>query len=151
MALSNYDIMNIGKEMGLEIVGVFSKDQMPLRHQVGSYYINLQNHDEGNGTHWVFARIFENGRAIYFDPFGTLPPIEVRNFLKPFSPYATSNRYIQDNHSNKCGYFCIGCDVFFTYDYKKGQSIDERFDDFLNMFSIQKKLNDKIIFEYLNK
>ena len=151
MALSNYDIMNIGKELGLEIVGVFSKDQLPSRHQVGSYYINLQNHDEGNGTHWVFARIFENGKAIYFDPFGTLPPIEVRDFLKPFSPYGTNNRYIQDNHSNKCGYFCIGCDVFFTHDCKKGQDIDERFDDFLNMFSINKKLNDKIIFEYLNK
>ena len=151
MALSNFDILEIGRQLKLDIVGVFSKDKLPTERQVGSYYINMEDQNDGNGTHWVFCRIFENGKAVYFDPFGTLAPIEIKDFLKPFRPYATSNRHIQDNPSDKCGYFCIGCDVFFTYNSNKKRDLFENFDDFLNMFSINKKINDTIIMEYLNK
>jgi len=149
MALSNYDILEMGRQMDLNIVGVFSKDRLPKDYQVGSYYINLENSNEGNGTHWAYAEIFDDGKALYFDPFGTLAPIEVKDWLKPFRPYPTSNRHIQDNNSDKCGYFCLSCDVFFTYDTKEKKSLAENYDDFLNMFSINKKLNDTIVMEYL--
>ena len=149
MSLTNFDILELCKQLQLNCVGVFSKDKLPTERQVGSYYINMEDEGDGGGTHWVFARIFENGKAVYFDPFGTLDPIEVKDFLKPFRPYATSNRHIQDNPSDKCGYFCIGCDVFFTYDRNKKKDLYENYDTFLNMFSIHKKLNDKIIMEYL--
>lgn len=151
MALSNYDIETICNNLRLDLRGVFSKDRLPKHRRVGSYYVNLEDFDDGEGSHWVMFRIFDNGKAIYFDPFGVLPPKEVQDFLLPFKPFATSNRHIQDNKSTKCGYFCIACDYFFTYDAIKKRDVDENFDDFLNMFSTDKLKNDRIVMEYLRK
>lgn len=150
--ITNFDIEEIANELKLPIIGVFSKDKLPQKRAVGSYYINMEDHNKGNGTHWVFARIFPNGKAIYFDSFGISPPEQVRDFLKPFAPFAFSNRQIQDVVSENCGRFCILCDYFFTYQLcgKKKNckcDIDERFDDFLNSWSINTKTNDKILKE----
>lgn len=149
MALSNFDLENISKTMGFPLVGVFSKDRLPEKHYLGSYYINMENDDDGGGTHWVYARIFSNGEAIYFDSFGVPMPTQVKEFLKPFKPIPTNNRHIQDNTSKKCGYFDLACDKFFTYNNNVKKSVAENFDNFLNMFSIDKPLNDRIVMEYL--
>ena len=93
VALTNFEIEDICKQMGLPIVGVFSKDQLPEKRFVGSYYVNLEDADDGGGTHWVFMRIFPDKKAIYMDSFGVLAPIEIKDFLKPFRPYATNNRH----------------------------------------------------------
>ncbi len=151
MALSNFDLEDICRSMDLPLVGVFSKDRLPDKHYIGSYYINMENDEDGNGTHWVFARIFPNKEAIYFDSFGVLMPPYIKDFLKPFKPIPSSHRHIQDNTSTKCGYFDLACDKFFTYNLKKTKSIAENYDDFLNMFSIDKKLNDIIVMEYLGE
>ena len=85
------DILEMGRQMDLNIVGVFSKDRLPKDYQVGSYYINLENSNEGNGTHWAYAEIFDDGKALYFDPFGTLAPIEVKDCT--FCIWIISTRY----------------------------------------------------------
>jgi hypothetical protein len=130
MSLTNFELEDIAKSLGLPIVGVFSKDQLPSKRIVGSYYINLQNSDEGSGTHWVFARIFPCGKAIYYDSFGIAMPIEVEEFLKPFKPIAYSNRQIQDIKSSNCGRYCILTDYFFSYQIKEKireyKSVEER-------------------------
>jgi hypothetical protein len=151
VALTNFEIEDICKQMQLPIVGVYSKDKLPEKRYIGSYYVNLEDHNAGGGSHWVFMRIFPNKKAIYMDSFGVLAPVEIKDFLKPFRPYATNNRHFQDNKSSMCGYFDIACDKFFEYDANKKKSVDENFDDFLNMFSINKLANDKIVMEYLKK
>lgn len=147
--ITNFDILEITKSLKLDVVGVFSKNQLPQKRYIGSYYINMEDHDKGNGTHWVFARIFPFRKAIYFDSFGVNPPEEVRDFLKPFAPFAFSNRHIQDIDSVLCGKFCIMCDYFFTYQAPKlnANNVEEYFDDFLNSWTIHPKLNDKILNE----
>ena len=77
MSLTNLELEEIAKSLSLPLISVCPKDQLPSRRIVGSYYINLQNHNEGNGTHWVYARIFPCGKAIYFDSFGIAMPVEV--------------------------------------------------------------------------
>ena len=149
--LSNYDIEDICKKLKLPLVGVFSKDRMPDRHYIGSYYINMQNYDDGDGTHWVYARIFPNGQALYFDSYGFKSPVEIETFLKGFKPYATNNRQIQSLKSENCGLYCIACDYFFTYDADKNKSIVDNYSDFINMWSADPIKNDKILKEYLNK
>ena len=146
--ISNFEIEDIAHKHKLPIVGVFSKDELPAKRKVGSYYINLQSSDDGNGTHWTFCRIFENGKAIYFDSFGAPMPQEVAKFLSIFKPIATNNRQIQDLHSEMCGWFCLALDYFFTYDAKSKDHIEE-YDDFLNIWSFKPKLNDKILDDYL--
>lgn len=148
--LSNVDIENICIDLKLPCVGVFSKNRMPIHHQVGSYYINLQDEEDGNGTHWAMCKIFKNGKAIYFDSFGFQLPEDIKEFLKPFRPIPYNNRQIQDVGSSFCGWYCISCDYFFTH-HAKGRDIEEDYDDFLNLFSINKKTNDKIAIELLDK
>jgi hypothetical protein len=53
--LSNFDIIDI-KELQLDycFVGVYSKDLLPKDLKRTKFYIvNMQDHDEGDGTHWV--------------------------------------------------------------------------------------------------
>jgi len=148
--LSNIEIEEIAGDLKLPIVGVFSKDKLPEKRYIGSYYINLQNEDDGGGTHWVFFRLFPNHKAVYFDSFGLPMPEDVKQFLKPFSPIPYSNRQIQDVKSQYCGWFCIACDYYFQYDAKKREDIEDQFDDFLNIFSFNQSTNDRILKEYLN-
>ena len=153
--ITNYDIQEIAQGLKLPIVGVFSKDKLPQRRSVGSYYVNMEDSDKGSGTHWVFMRIFPCGSALYFDSFGISPPEPVRDFLKPFTPFPFSNRQIQDVESENCGRFCILCGYFFTHQVKKKlkntDMVAECFDDFLNSWSIDTRTNDKILMERFNK
>jgi len=144
--MTNIDLENMADKLGLPIVGVFSKDELVDGHkprQVGSYYINMQDSSKGNGTHWIFAKIFESGHGLYFDSFGFSPPIAVQEFLKPFKPYAVNTRDIQDYDSDNCGRFCLLCD-YHTPHY-------DTYNNFLELWSDDKKRNDKILKELLNK
>lgn len=153
--LNSDEIQDFEVSLGMDFVGVFSKDELPLPPiQAGDYYINLQDHDEGNGTHWTFFKIFDKGnkknwKAIYFDPFGVYMPEEVRSFLKPFAPIAVNNRQIQGLTQETCGHYCKACAYFMTFDYNKKKTINENFYDFINMFSDNTDNNNKILKEYL--
>lgn len=154
--ITNFQILEIGESLQLPIIGVFSKDKLPKKRSIGSYYVNMQDRDAGSGTHWVFFKIFSSGYAAYFDSFGIPCPIEIKDFLKPFAPFPFSNRQIQDLKSELCGKFCILCDYYFTHQVKReklknNNDISECFDDFLNSWSIDTKLNDKILKERINR
>ena len=143
--MTNVDLENMADKLGLPIVGVFSKDELigddKAPRQIGSYYINMQDSTEGNGTHWIFAKIFESGHGLYFDSFGFSPPIAVQEFLKPFKPYAVNKRDIQDYNSDNCGRFCLLCD-YYTPKY-------DDYGDFLELWSDNTKENDKIVHKLL--
>jgi hypothetical protein len=160
MSLTNFEIEEICKSAKLPLISVCSKDQLPSRRIVGSYYINLQNSNEGSGTHWVFARIFECGKAIYFDSFGIAMPTEVEEFLKPFKPIAYSNRQIQDIKSELCGRYCLLCDYFFSHQLRTllptstkefRCPVDIYFEEFLNSWSDDTIKNNQICKERFNK
>jgi len=140
-ALTNLDLEDYAKQLKLPLIDVCSKDQLPP-FKVGSYYINMQNSTDGDGSHWVLLKIFDDQHALYFDSFGIYPPKPITDRIKnvPFS-----NREIQDIHSNACGYFVLACDKYMTPLHKP---ILEQFDDFLNIFRDPKQ-NDKILGDYL--
>jgi hypothetical protein len=149
--LTNFDLENMCKNEGLDLIGVFSKDDMPSRRVCGSYIINLQDQEDGNGTHWVCCKIFPNRKVCYFDSFGFPMSLETKEFLNPFKPVAQSNRHIQDLKSDMCGYFCFAFIKYFDDFNCKKNDIYEAYDDFLNCFSINEKTNDKIVMELINK
>jgi hypothetical protein len=149
--LSNFELEDIAEKNNFDLIGVFSKNMMPKERVAGSYIINLQDYEDGGGTHWVSCKIFNNKKCCYFDPFGMPAPIEVNSFLMPFKPIATNNRVIQDYKSDKCGYFCLSFIKYFDdFDTKKS-NVFEAYDDYLNCFSNNTKTNDKIVMELLNK
>lgn len=161
--ISNFDIERICKKLDLPLVGVFSKDKLPTERKIGSYYINLQNHNDGDGTHWVLAKIYcdderkneetiavLNGKrvyrcgAIYFDPFGLDMPKEVERFLEPFKPIPFSNRHIQNIRSEVCGWYCIACD-YALEDKQNGETYLEDFEKFIALWSEEPSKNLKIL------
>ena len=145
-ALSNFELEEKAKQLRLPLVGVFSKDKIPSL-QVGSYYINMQDADEGEGTHWVLLKIFDNKHALYFDSFGMPPPKDIIEKVKTAIPY--SNRHIQDISSHACGYYVLACDKYMSSVRRK--KLQEQYDDFLNLFKSDTKMNDGILLDYINK
>jgi len=79
---SSTDLERTAQILKLPLVGVFSKDTLPNRCYVGSYIINMENSDVGNGTHWVLLKIFPTKEVIYFDSFGMSVPPLVKEFVK---------------------------------------------------------------------
>ena len=145
---SSTDLERTAQMLKLPLVGVYSKDTLPNRCYVGSYIINMEDSDVGNGTHWVLLKIFPTKEVIYFDSFGLSVPPLVKDFVK--GKIATSTRQIQDIDATTCGYFCIACDDYMTYQ-KQHRPIYERFDDFLNIFKADTKKNDEILLDYLHQ
>jgi hypothetical protein len=147
--LSNFDIERIADDLDLPIIGVFSKNELPKEREVGSYYINLQSSNEGDGTHWTLAKIYcdeereENKvrsgedlmcEALYFDPYGLDMPIEVADFLKPFKPIPYNNRQIQGVNQTECGWYCLLTD--YTLEHKqKGETYLEDYNKYLASWS----------------
>ena len=145
---SSTDLERTAQMLKLPLVGVYSKDTLPNRCYVGSYIINMEDSDVGNGTHWVLLKIFPTKEVIYFDSFGLSVPPLVKDFVK--GKIATSTRQIQDIDATTCGYFCIACDDYMTYQ-KQHRPIYERFDDFLNIFKADTKKNDEVLLDYLHQ
>jgi hypothetical protein len=145
---SSTDLERTAQILKLPLIGVFSKDKLPNRCYVGSYIINLENSDVGNGTHWVLLKIFPSKEVLYFDSFGLSVPPLIKDFIK--GKIATSTRQIQDIDATTCGYYCIACDDYMTYQ-NKHRPIYERYDDFLNIFKADTKKNDKILLDYLRQ
>ena len=168
--LSNFDIERICNKLKLPIIGVFSKDTLPDKKdgKIGSYYINLQNHNEGSGTHWVMCKIYcddereeeteykaidKKGKrlfrcgAIYFDPFGVGMPREVEEFLAPFKPVSYSNRHIQNVNSSECGWYCISCDYALEHKQDTDTYLKD-FEKFLNMWSDKQTENLTLLKSY---
>jgi hypothetical protein len=148
--LSNFDLEDMAEKDGLDLIGVYSKNKLPTSRRVGSYVINMEDAEDGNGTHWVAFKIFENGKCCYFDSFGVIYPKDVGDFLSVFKPIATNNRPIQDINSIKCGYFCLSFIKYFN-NFNLKNDVYEAYDDFLNCFSNDPKKNDKIVTELLKK
>jgi hypothetical protein len=155
--LSNFDIERICRKLELPIVGVFSKDRIPNDVKIGSYYINLQDANDGDGTHWVMFKIYDNDDredtskkkkesigALYFDPFGVDMPKEVASFLKPFKPIPYSNRQIQGLKQEECGWYCIACD--YSLEHKQdGETYLEDFHKFISLWSDSASTNLKYL------
>jgi len=148
-ATSNIDLEDMAGRLKLNLVGVYSKDELPDKIQVGSYIINLQDSTEGNGTHWTLIMVFDRKNALYFDAFGQIFPKEVGTFLKNYKPIPYSNRIIQDIDSNRCGLYCIACMHYMSRIRRK--EMLEQYDDFLNLFRGNPKQNDNILVDYLKK
>jgi hypothetical protein len=68
--LSNFEIMDLIKDINLDyhFGGVYSKNQLPKELMRNQFYIvNLQDHDEGSGTHWTVFYYNPPLTSVYFD------------------------------------------------------------------------------------
>jgi len=157
--LSNFDIERIARKMKLPIKGVYSKDELQnVKREIGSYYVNMENANEGGGSHWVLAKIYDDDSrndeddakethkvgALYFDPFGLDMPREVERFLSPFKPIPYNNRQIQSLQSTQCGWYCIACDYSLEYRQNDDTYLED-YEKFLALWSNKPTDNLKLL------
>ena len=143
--LSNFQLLDIIKDKKLDYYfgGIYSKDQLPKELIRDKFYIiNLQDHDEGSGTHWTVFYYNKPLTSIYFDSYGFIAPLDVENRIKP---YIYNDKEIQDFDSSACGYYCI---AFIQFLYNKDNK-QNAFKTFLSLFKLQTLKNDKILYNLL--
>ena len=142
--LSNIDIIKILDSYDIKINGVYSKDQLPKHLEEGWYIINLENHDQGNGTHWTCFKFQRALPSIYFDSFGIDCP---EHLHLEIMPYIYNQREIQDLDSSCCGWFCIALIKYFHKNIFTNDAV--LFRRFCNRFSKNTLLNDGILNQIL--
>ena len=160
--ITNFDIEELSKRLGLPLLGIVNKDRLDtIEKQLGSYYINMQNYDDGEGTHWVYARLYcdddrdsdkdddEYGvvKCLYFDPFGLDMPKEVEEYFKEFKPISYSKKQIQNIRSSQCGWYCVACDYELT-NRPIGETYLADYESFLEMWSDEPDENLKLLKAY---
>ena len=142
--LTNFDLERIAKEMKINLIGVYSKDELyGIARKNGAYIVNMQDSGVGEGTHWL-ELIKNKGVSYYFDSYDVSPPIAVMDFLKG-SKIGYSINDIQSISSGECGFFCLG---WFKY-LKGSKNIAKDYDDFINLFSENEERNDAILYKLL--
>jgi hypothetical protein len=107
-SISNFDLEDLAHEWGIVLNGVVAKDHLNGGVKQGGYIINLQDYNDGEGTHWV-ALYVEKKNIVYFDSFGGAPPADVLRFMKRAREYARYGCIDQIQHldSEACGFYCL--------------------------------------------
>ena len=143
-ALSNLEIIDIIKTRKLDkhFGGVYSKDQLRELIRDKFYIVNMQDSNEGNGTHWTAFYYNYPSTSIYFDSYGFIAPKDVQQKI---TPYIFNDAEIQDFNSSACGFYCI---AFITYLYNKTDKV-QMYKTFLKLFKLETIKNDKILQELL--
>lgn len=133
--LTNFELIDLCKKYHIPLRGVYMKDQLPMHLKNGNYIINLQSSNGGknHGTHFT-ALIVEGFNACYFDSFGAPCPLEVRRFVQKRKGIhlGFNNWIIQDLHSQKCGWFCLG--FLLNNERSLKSNLYEKANDYVNIF-----------------
>ena len=165
-ALSDHQIRDLAKRMGLELAFVDFKSDLvlqPLEYNKG-YIVNLADEKDKNGkandgTHWTafIIRKYPNGTVapMYFDSFGCVAPEQVTDYVNHFTkvhevPYNTKD--IQSLMSGVCGYYCLAW--LYAISQKMPHSSGDLYhdsDQFLELFEDLNKSADFKKNEYILK
>lgn len=144
--MTNVDLEEKAVRLHIPLVGVFSKDKLPITNKDGGYIINLQDSDDGPGTHWT-AFYVEGSSKVYFDSFGVIPPLSVQRFLR--NKYVYSTKHIQNIQSEICGYYVLYF-IWFMWNHRyKIKDLRKRFCAFLRLFSSDPTKNKTLLQKYI--
>lgn len=137
--LSNFDLQ---RKLGnvKDFRGVFSHDSLPKSINENEYSIvNLQNKNQP-GSHWVLIVNRSPEKYVYyFDSFGIAPSEIIAKYLKTSGKAIMfNNRQLQENISNRCGYFC----AFIVTKVDSGMSF---YDALFSLFQHPTEKNEKMV------
>lgn len=145
--LSSDEIDEIMRMMKIRnFKGCYSKNKLPDKLENDFWYIvNLENSNDGNGTHWTCFR-YTPDEIIYFDSYGFYPPIEIMEKSKGNIIYCS--KQIQDINATSCGWYCIGC----IMNSIKSPTMNEekKFKRYIDMFCNDTRKNDGVLRRYIN-
>ena len=145
MATSNVQLIELGKFYKLNLYPPICKNELEGMVPMDmSYIINLQDSDDGGGTHWVSLKVLGN-QACYFDSFGCVPPPIVSAFVKRRRGCKmVYNRFIiQDLKSERCGLFALACLLYLAT--HKNDDLFFNYNNFINGFDENTLINDMVL------
>lgn len=125
--------------------GWYSKDTLPNQLKYGWYMVNMQDHNKGNGTHWVCLK-YNPFTSIYFDSFGVILPYDILERCNHNMVY--NEEQIQDINSTACGWFCI---ALILSDKDKNLNEGVFLNRYIHNFSKDTLINDRILKDLLKK
>lgn len=155
MLLSDVNLISLCREFNIKLNAILSKDEYnSISPELGCYIINLQDAQEGNGTHWTCITVHKT-YILYFDPFGIPIPRPIKHFMSRNSknvPVYFSEDQIQPIDSVFCGWYCLFF-LYFTSVLHKTQWNGHRLLDWHNsMYSLTNRhLNDRILQALIKK
>lgn len=145
-SLSNIEIDEYYKGVP-QFGGVFCKDQLPKKMNNKCYIINMQDSDEGSGSHWVAVMDVNPKETVYFDSFGENDaPIDIEKFLKTRKKGKKLMRnkiQLQKLDSSSCGEYCI----YFVNHAILGNSLNNT----LKGFTKNPVINEHILRKYFGQ
>jgi hypothetical protein len=145
--LTNIELIDLANRMNIKLNGVLMKDEATHNCPNGYYIFNLQNHNQ-NGTHWVALFKKSNKQYYYCDPFGIPPPETLINLLQSNEKHLFYNdTQIQHIDSILCGYYCL----LFLYMMQQSKSTADNIAQFLQLFYLDTKKNDKELKKIISK
>jgi hypothetical protein len=127
--------------------GCFSKDEIRTKLADGYYVINLQDSNDGNGSHWCclfVSKYFD----LYFDSYGFICPENIEQLCDKI---IYSEKMLQSLNSSSCGYYVI---LFIMYMNKfdiNDKMLIVKYNNFINLFNNDVNMNDKILKNELSK
>jgi len=142
--------MMLANRMGLPVVWIGNKDNLPDKLKQGAYIVNLQDDEDADGndlpgTHWTAFVVTDEGAA-YSDSFGFPPPSQVQQFLRPLRPYSYTSTQIQNIQSGHCGRYALFF-IHFLLTHKGG--MESRIDAYMDLWSANPKNNLKLLDAYM--
>ena len=102
--LTNFELYDYAKKLGINLRGIFMRDNLPLSPLENESAIVNFNKSGENGSHWV-CYYKKGDLKIYFDSFGQVVLREIRDYLK--SPIYRNTDIIQPINTPICGHLCL--------------------------------------------
>lgn len=131
------ELFKLADKYSILLNAIVFKDQLyDMEIMRGGYIINMADSDS-IGTHWVAFWVDDarkNDAVVYFDSFGVVPPMEVREALKKIAlKVLVSDKQVQNINSGWCGIY----NLFFLWFMQNHPKIplQQRLEKFLDLFS----------------
>lgn len=142
MELNTQQILQIlrkDKFSKTHFLGVFARDQIPLKLKYPSSLILNTDKSNQKGEHWLAIYYDKDGKAEFFDSFGRHPAeFKLENYMqKTSTKWDYNSKQLQSFQSKICGYYCV---LFIMY-RSRGYEMKE----FLEKFSDFNLINDFIL------
>jgi hypothetical protein len=136
--LTNYDIEQIKHLFHINLICIIDYHDL-IHYELidGSYILNMNN------KHWV-ALFVKNSKGTYFDSFGVIYPLEVKQFCNNI---IFSDDQIQSIDSVLCGYFCLFFLYWMTNKYFSNNNYT--LNNFRALFDDDEISNNKILQSYI--
>jgi hypothetical protein len=154
MSLTDLQIKELSKKMGIPLGGIFFKNELKNIDYNKSYFVNMQDSvDETGqlnpGTHWVLLQVnkYPSGEIapFYFDSYGVAPPEDIKKAVEKLTgkkglPY--NKKDIQSLMNNACGFYCLALSHFINASQYRTGKLYHDIDIFLEMFDDLNKAVD---------